>query len=166
MTLSPRSVIISLHFVFNEFQFSCRVCLKASFTSCRLRAAARRATFWVALVPRRDYGRCIHINTHTYIYAADALTCGYAHTSTVKPRFTHARVHYARYIERAFLFDTITRSTPRSSISAVIPRRYSCMHSETRKPFSREIYAVTRQKMSSLLSYYFLMMNVLARVWR
>lgn len=94
-----------------------RCTYKASFTPRRLRAAASPCDFLsrFGLTPGlwTVYTR---INVHTRTYprtVADALARGYIHLRRWSPVLHTPRVHYARYIERAFLLDTITRPAPR-----------------------------------------------------
>lgn len=84
----------------------------------------------------------------------------------MKPRFTHARVCTLRAIYREriparyhYAIDTALVDTHRDP-AAILVRA-----SETRKPpSSRNIRGYETE--NALLSHYFLMLNVLARVWK
>jgi len=146
-----KAVIYS--FVFNEFQFSSRVrcTYKASFTPRRV---------WEPLRPPCDflsrfgltpglwtvYTRInVHTRTCTYPRTVDALARGYAHTPTsVEPRFTHPRVHYARY--RASI------PTRYHYATGIATHRYSWWRRRSmREPILRNAKAWSRNTYISLL---------------
>lgn len=106
----------------------------------------RRATFWVALVSRQDYGRCIHILTCTHVYVSTHAWCTSARLRTYTyvsgaPFYTR-RAYITRNISSAHSCSIPLRDRHRdSSILAVIARWYPRVHrySGTWKP-SRGIY--------------------------